>query len=234
MKPVRIQGEAGVEGLVVEDRSGREMIIACDAVAMGYGLKPETQMAELAGAKFIFDDDFRLWLPEIDADGRAGPYLYLAGDGAAIGGADAAEASGILAALALLADKGHSVSQVDLAWLRQTIKRLRQFQRGLSKAFAWPHTLANALPDETILCRCENVSVAEIRSALSSGLIPSEINRVKAITRCGMGRCQSRMCGPALQEIIAAHCGNSVDSVGRLRGQAPVKPIPLSAAGLAS
>ena len=234
VKPVRIHGEAGVERLVVEDRSGREMIIACDAIALGYGLKPETQMAELAGAKFIFDDDFRLWLPEIDADGRAGPNLYLAGDGAAIGGADAAETSGILAALALLTDKGHSVSQADLAWLRHTIKRLRQFQRGLSKAFAWPHTLANALPDETILCRCENVSVAEIRSALSSGLIPSEINRVKAITRCGMGRCQSRMCGPALQEIIAAHSGNSVDSVGRLRGQAPVKPIPLSAAGAAS
>lgn len=228
--PLRIEGERGVEGLVLRGPDGRETRIACDAVALGYGLKPETQLAELAGAAFRFDDQFRLWLPVIDDDGRAAPGLYLAGDGAAIGGADAAEASGTLAALALLADKGHAIPRTEIDQLRKRIERLRKFQRGLASAFAWPQRAAAALPDETIVCRCENVSAGEIRTALRANLIPPEVNRVKAITRCGMGRCQGRMCGPALQEIVAAESGASISATGRLRGQAPVKPVALSAA----
>ena len=232
--PARVLGETRVEGLVVTDRDGRETTIECDAIALGYGLKPDTQLAELAEARFSFDDDFRLWLPDIDEDGRAGPDLYLAGDGATIGGADAAEASGTLAALVLLHDKGRSVAQADMLSLRNKVRRLRQFQRGLAKAFAWPHASAKTLPDETILCRCENVSVGDVRDALAADLIPAEVNRVKAITRCGMGRCQGRLCGPALQEIVAAHSEISMASVGRLRGQAPVKPITLSSAEASS
>jgi NADPH-dependent 2,4-dienoyl-CoA reductase/sulfur reductase-like enzyme len=228
--PVRIEGCDHVETLVLRDGKGREMHIDCDAVALGYGLKPETQLAELAGASFAFDELFRMWLPIIDADGRAAPDLYLAGDGAAIGGADAAEASGTLASLALLADKGHTVTQSEVDRLRATIKQLRRFQRGLAIAFAWPHRDAGALPGETIVCRCENVIAGDIRAALGAGLIPPELNRVKAITRCGMGRCQGRMCGPALQEIVAAQSGAPVATVGRLRTQAPIKPIALSAA----
>ena len=228
--PVRIEGCDHVETLVLRDGKGREMHIDCDAVALGYGLKPETQLAELAGASFAFDELFRMWLPIIDADGRAAPDLYLAGDGAAIGGADAAEASGTLASLALLADKGHTVAQSEVDRLRATIKQLRRFQRGLAIAFAWPHRDAGALPGETIVCRCENVIAGDIRAALGAGLIPPELNRVKAITRCGMGRCQGRICGPALQEIVAAQSGGPVATVGRLRSQAPIKPIALSAA----
>jgi hypothetical protein len=74
------------------------------------------------------------------------------------------------------------------------------------------------------------VTVGEVRASLDADLIPPELNRVKAITRCGMGRCQGRMCGPALQEVVAAHAARPVAQVGRLRGQAPVKPVALSAA----
>ena len=43
----------------------------CDAIALGYGLKPETQLADLAGTEFAYDPDFRLFLPKIDGFGRA-------------------------------------------------------------------------------------------------------------------------------------------------------------------
>jgi hypothetical protein len=49
-----------------------------------------------------------------------------------------------------------------------------------------------------------------------------------------MGRCQGRVCGPALQEIVAAATARDGAAAGRLRGQAPVKPIALSAAGEAA
>jgi hypothetical protein len=66
---------------------------------------------------------------------------------------------------------------------------------------------------------------------MAQALGPVEVNRVKAMTRCGMGRCQGRVCGPALQEIVAGASGQDGAGAGRLRGQAPVKPIALSAAG---
>lgn len=55
------------------------------------------------------------------------------------------------------------------------------------------------------------------------------MNRLKALSRVGMGRCQGRTCGVAAAEILAQACGSSPAAVGRLRGQAPLKPLPFSA-----
>jgi hypothetical protein len=54
------------------------------------------------------------------------------------------------------------------------------------------------------------------------------MNRLKALCRVGMGRCQGRMCGVAAGELLAQCTGRPVQAVGRLRGQAPVKPIPFA------
>lgn len=229
--PVAVEGGSRVEALLLRDARGRERRFACDAVALGYGLKPETQLADLAGAQFAYDPDFRLHLPTIDGMGRAGPGLYLAGDGVRIGGADAAEASGALAAHAILTDLGQPQDIAAARRLARQGARLRAFQRGLARAFAWPGAQIAALPDSVTLCRCENVTFGEVRAAMGRELGPLEVNRVKAMTRCGMGRCQGRVCSPALQEVVAAKAGGDGAAAGRLRGQAPVKPIMLSAAG---
>ncbi|WID98958.1 NAD(P)/FAD-dependent oxidoreductase [Bosea vestrisii] len=229
--PVAVEGEGRVEALLLRDAQGRERRFACDAVALGYGLKPETQLADLAQAEFAYDLDFRLYLPKIDGLGRARPGLYLAGDGVRIGGADAAEASGALAAHAILADLGQPQDIAVVRRLARQVERLRAFQRGLARAFAWPAAQIAALPDSVMLCRCENVRIGEVRTVMAKELGPIEVNRVKAMTRCGMGRCQGRVCGPALQEIVAAKAGCDGAAVGRLRGQAPIKPIALAAAG---
>lgn len=227
---VAVEGEGHVAALIARDHQGREKRLACDAIALGYGLKPETQLAELAGAELRFDPNFRLWLPKIDEDGRAGPSLYLAGDGVAIGGADAAEASGQLVAYAALFDLGIDADSRTQRALRARVSRLRRFQRGLARAFAWPSASVTTLADEVVLCRCENVTVGDIRRAMDQPLGPTEVNRVKAMTRCGMGRCQGRVCGPALQEVVASYAGIPPQAAGRLRAQAPIKPLALSVA----
>jgi hypothetical protein len=56
-----------------------------------------------------------------------------------------------------------------------------------------------------------------------------ELNRAKSYSRIGMGRCQGRLCGHAAAAILAGKLGVSVDSVGRLRGQPPIKPVPVAA-----
>jgi bacterioferritin-associated ferredoxin len=105
---------------------------------------------------------------------------------------------------------------------------LRRFQRGLARAFAWPVGAIHDLDDHTMVCRCEGISAAELRASLRADFGPTEVNRLKAITRCGMGRCQGRFCGLAAAELTAQELNMPLEAVGRLRGQPPVKPIPLA------
>ena len=130
-------------------------------------------------------------------------------------------------AAAALQRAGAAVDERAMARLRAKVARLRAFQRAIARAFVWPAARAAALPDDMALCRCENVRVGEVRAAILAAQVPPEVNRLKAITRCGMGRCQGRFCGPALQEVVAAQAGRPVVEAGRLRAQAPVKPIAL-------
>ena len=225
-----IEGGDWVEGIAFRDATGQPRRIEGDAVALGFGLRAETQLADLAGATMRFDPVFRQWLPATDAAGRAAPGLYVAGDGAAIGGAAAAELSGQLAAWAILADGGGKVPDGEMQSLGRRLARLRGVQRGLARAFAWPAQWLEATPEDTLLCRCEGVTLGALRAAATLPLGPREVNRAKALTRCGMGRCQGRFCGLAMAEAMAQATGQPLEQVGRLRGQAPVKPIPLDAA----
>ena len=230
VKPLEILGDAadGVSGIRFRVGDGAEQMIACDAVAMGHHLRPETQLADLARCKFAFDPVTRQWLPERDGDGRSSiAGVYLAGDGAKILGARSAEASGRLTALAALGDLGLPVDKGEMASLRGDVGTYAKFARGLATAFPWPAEQAGALPDEAILCRCEGVTAGDLRAVMrETGA--KEANRAKAFSRVGMGRCQGRYCGLAAAELIAAQAGIPVERVGRLRGQAPVKPINIS------
>ncbi len=102
-----------------------------------------------------------------------------------------------------------------------------RFRRGLAVAFPWQAAAASELSDEVVICRCESVTAGEIRETVrDKGAI--EVNRAKALSRVGMGRCQGRYCGHAAVEVIAAATGLPVEQVGRLRGQVPVKPLSIN------
>ncbi|MEO7657065.1 MAG: NAD(P)/FAD-dependent oxidoreductase [Sphingomicrobium sp.] len=227
--PLAVEGEDGVTAIRYRLASGEERRIACDAIGMGYHLRSETQLADLAGCPFLFDTTTQTWRPEADADGRsprAG--VYLAGDGAKVFGADAAEAAGELAALALTSDLGLPVDEARVARLRTRLKMFDRFRRGLATAFPWPSTLAASADDGVMVCRCEGITAGTIREAATVKDAP-ELNRAKALSRVGMGRCQGRFCGAAAAEILAAARGVPLEQVGRLRGAAPVKPISFTA-----
>lgn len=229
--PVEISGspQSGVSGVRVRDGRGREHAFECDAVALGYHLRSEAQLADLAKCEFRFDAASRQWLPRIDEDGRSSVRgIYLAGDGVRLAGADGAEAAGRLAALACLADLGIKRSEPEVAELRATVQKMERFRQGLLQAFPWPHQAAAVLPDSTVVCRCEVVTAGELRTTVKE-LGACEINRAKALCRVGMGRCQGRYCGHAAAEIVAHAAGIPVEQVGRIRGQGPVKPLPIAA-----
>jgi hydrogen cyanide synthase HcnB len=214
--------------------SGDRLEVDCDAAAIGYGLKAETQLADLAGATFGFDTTNRQWLPLTDTYGRAQdrPGLYLAGDGAGILGADAAELRGKLAAAAVLSDAGDSFGSFDPNAALRQLQKWQKFHAALDLALPFPHEAAAEIDDEVVLCRCEQVTVGDMRGVVGV-LGARDINRTKAYCRLGMGRCQGRLCGTAAAEIMAAQLGVSIDSVGRFRSQPPIKPVPVSALRLA-
>ncbi|MGU7783139.1 FAD-dependent oxidoreductase [Burkholderia sp. PU8-34] len=230
IEPIEIHGDPaqGVSAVSFRDARGTIERVACDAVALGYHLRPETQLADLAGCAFRFDADTRQWLPQLDDMGRSSvERVYLAGDGVRVLGADGAEAAGSLAALAVLKDLGRPVDDARVAELQRERAKRDRFRSGLAQAFPWPAQQAAHLSDDTILCRCEGVSVGELRRVIrEEGAC--EANRAKAFSRVGMGRCQGRYCGHAGAEVIAAAAGVPLEAVGRLRGQAPVKPFPIA------
>jgi NADPH-dependent 2,4-dienoyl-CoA reductase/sulfur reductase-like enzyme len=208
-------------------RDGVEKTISCDAAGLGFGLKAETQLADLAGCNFRFDPASRQWLPERNADGESTVSgVYLAGDGAGMGGADAAELAGERVGLAIGARCGRPRDAVRIAAIDRDLARLARFRTGLEQAFPVPAQELSSLPDDTILCRCESIRIGQAKASIRDfGVV--EMNRMKAITRVGMGRCQGRICGLAAAELLAAETGQDVAAVGRLRGQPPVKPIPM-------
>jgi bacterioferritin-associated ferredoxin len=105
---------------------------------------------------------------------------------------------------------------------------MNAFREGLARAFPWPHGQAEALPDTAVLCRCEAVTAGELRRCVHE-MDSREINRAKAFSRVGMGRCQGRYCGHAAAEVLASAAGIPIEEVGRLRAQAPVKPMLMDA-----
>ena len=80
--------------------------------------------------------------------------------------------------------------------------------------------------DDTIVCRCEEVSAGQIRAAAADGHLDS--NQVKFLTRCGMGPCRGRQCAQAVGHIIAAASGRTVAETGHYRERPPVNTLTLA------
>jgi NADPH-dependent 2,4-dienoyl-CoA reductase/sulfur reductase-like enzyme len=220
----RIDGQRRVQSLTWSNAKS-QYPLDCDAIAFAHGLRSETQLADLLGCEFAWNPLNRAWLPQRDRAGRSSvTEVYLAGDGAGIMGADAAEMAGERAALALLEDIGYLIPSQRPAQLEQALERIGDFRQGLERAFAFPEHWAADVADDVMVCRCEEVRAGDIRQVVREG--HWEINRVKAHCRVGMGRCQGRMCGAAAAEIIACESQRAVSDIGRLRAQAPIKPLP--------
>ena len=121
---------------------------------------------------------------------------------------------------------GVAVDTARAAELERKLDRITGFRHGLERAFPVPDDWAAHAPDDLVICRCENVTAGSLRQTIAEAGA-SELNRLKALSRVGMGRCQGRMCGVAAAEILAHATQQPLQQVGRLRGQAPIKPIPI-------
>ena len=226
VRPDEVLGEGHVDGIRFRS-AGRVREVECDALAYGFALRPETQLADLAGCDFRFEERDRAWLPASDRLGRTSRIgVYVAGDGAGIAGADAAEIRGQLAAIALLRDRGLPFDEGAERALLAKLDHIYRERLIVEKAFPFPRDWFDTIAGDVTLCRCEEIALRDAQAAIRQGDV-REINRLKALTRVGMGRCQGRMCTAAAAELLASVQDKTPAEAGRIRAQAPVKPIPL-------
>lgn len=209
--------------------AGAQRSLACDSVVVGHGLVPGTDVTRLLRARHRYARESGGWIAETDGDGRTSVSgLYLAGDGAGIAGAAAAGAHGELAALAVALDLGaltkaaHAQARTPL--LAQWQKSAR-FGHAMAGLMAMRKGLVASIPPDTIVCRCEDVTRADIDEAARQGA--RDMNQLKAWTRCGMGPCQGRTCGDVAGALLAQHTG-SRESAGVFTGRAPLRPVSLA------
>ena len=192
------------------------------------GVIPRTHILNSLGAKHLWDPLQRYWYPALDDSGRTSlDGIFLAGDAGYVHGGDASITKGTLAGIAA-AKRLKVISDNEAAFRsKSSLKKLRitRFARGFLRYVFAPNPNIFRVPDTTIVCRCECITAGDIRKVASEG--NKDINEVKLFTRCGMGPCQGRMCGPALAELTAGVHSTSPKNVGTLQIRQPFRPITL-------
>jgi thioredoxin reductase/bacterioferritin-associated ferredoxin len=209
-------------------RAGERRRMTVDSVAIGHGLVPATDAARLLRAAQQYDPARGHWQPTTDAGFRASlPGLYVAGDGAGIAGADAAFLQGQIAGLSAAMDHGRAVPTQEIAALRRRTARAGAVGTAMARLSAPRAGQIGAITAETTVCRCEDVTRAEIDRAIGQGA--RDANQLKSWTRCGMGPCQGRVCGDIAGALLAVGTGRARAEVGVFTARTPLRPLPIEA-----
>jgi NADPH-dependent 2,4-dienoyl-CoA reductase/sulfur reductase-like enzyme len=227
----------GVRGLRAIGRARLERIvweggeIAAEHLFLHEGVIPNTQISLALQLAHRWDEAQLCWRPAFDEWGRTSlPAIAIAGDGGGIAGAEAAALSGRLAALdaaAALGRIGEAERDRRAGPIRAKLARERAIRPFLDALYRPGGAVLAPADDDTIACRCEEVTVGQIRRAVRLGA-PGP-NQLKAFTRCGMGPCQGRICGPVVGAVIAETRGVPIRDIGTYRPRAPYKPITVGA-----
>ena len=177
------RGGARIEEVDITNGAAMQTI-ACDILCAAFGLIPNTELARLLGCAMahgavVVDDQ------QQTSRSRA----YCAGEPTGIGGMELALVEGEIAGLS---SAGRTAEALALSPRRA---RLRTMATAMELAFALRHELRALATADTIVCRCEDVRLEAIDPAWS-------MRKAKLYTRAGMGPCQGRVCGAALEFLF--------------------------------
>jgi len=225
---LQAEGRQRLERLRYRCEDGRSGEVSADVLLVHEGVVPSIHMPLALGCDVTWHAGQQCFVPVLDAWGESSKQnVFVAGDGAGIGGAEAAEIRGRLAGLRVasrlgaLSDAGvEQAARPERAALSRALA-LRPF---LDALYA-PRAQIFAPADATLACRCEEVTSGELRARAADGR--PGMNQLKAFTRAGMGPCQGRQCAYTMAHIIAAAQQRPIADVGLFRIRPPLKPVTL-------
>jgi thioredoxin reductase/bacterioferritin-associated ferredoxin len=214
--------------------AGTEQEVACDTLCVGYGFVPFSNLTQMMGAKHAYRPDLGGVTPVRGESMETSlPGVYAVGDGAGIGGIYSSQIEGQIAGIAAAAELGcqASTAREAIECLRPALGRERAFQKLYSDLFTPGPGVYELASDDTLVCRCEGVTLGKLRQTLARGA--SSVMEVKNASRSGMGECQGRMCGSFLTHYLASQLGKPSEELGAYPVRPPVFPVPIQAlAGL--
>jgi len=207
---------------------GKTQRIDTRLLMLHQGVIPALHVAAAAGCETRWNEVQQCWQAQVDDWGETSQAgIFVAGDAAGIGGARAAWLSGQLAGLQI----AHQLGRLDQDARDRSARSIRNARerhlaiRPFIDAYYRVDEASLAPLDETLACRCEEVTVAEIRALAAMGC--SGPNQAKAFTRCGMGPCQGRFCASTMERVFAREQAAEPNQVGRFNARPPLKPVTL-------
>lgn len=202
---------------------GSEIEYPVDVACMNYGFLPQGELARALGCEFKLDADLASWKATRDTDGRTSVNrVFIAGDAAGLGGARVALAEGEIAGCAIANDLG-ATGAAEPQRSRRKLQRGRRFQDALWTMFRAPSPPTRFTEPDTLVCRCEDVTLRELKSAISDNC--HSLAAVKKLTRAGMGRCQGRYCAMTLASVAADLGFEKADADSFFAPRPPCKPV---------
>jgi NADPH-dependent 2,4-dienoyl-CoA reductase/sulfur reductase-like enzyme len=206
---VAAHGDDRVESVVIARPDGAGMReIAVDAACVGWGFVPSVDIARSLGCREVAHPVRPISTVVVDAAQRTSvPGVFAAGEITGIGGAVMAGAEGTIAGAAAAGDTPPSRAVT-------TRRRAARTAAAFDRAYPIPAGWLDRLEPDTVVCRCEDVTWQQVTDVIADGI--ADVRAIKGQVRCGMGWCQGRICGPALQLATAARAGRPVAVVGDL------------------
>ena len=232
---LRAEGDGQVERAVTADVDmnwhpipGTERAWEVDTICVSYGFISSVELPGLAGCKINYVPKWDSWVPEHDSDMRTSlPGIFVAGDGAGLGGAIVAADEGRIAGANAALELGYG-SDKPAHPASSSYRRLRvlsRFRAVLDGIWQFRPGLYDIIDDDTLICRCEEVTYKEVKEAITDGA--EDLNQVRSWTQAGMGLCQGRYCQTHLAYLLAAAKGRPVETAGTYTVRPPGKPVPI-------
>ena len=234
---VEARGDNRVEEAVIAevDKEWRPVeatrrTLKVDTVCLGYGLVPSTEITRLAGCRHRYEPFLGGWVPVRNSDMETSAAdVFAVGDGAGVAGSSMAMLEGRIAGITVSQSLDRISSREALRRKKPYLKEMKKIQRlrDALDRISYPRPgLFELADDDTVICRCEELTLGDIKAAIGKGYV--EMNELKRISRMGMGRCQGRMCAPVVQEIIAGLTQTPAAEIKYLNQRPPTKPVPVS------
>lgn len=214
----------------INGRTDRGRFIACDAVLMSQGFNSANDLCAQLGVALAWNPLMQTWAPVRDDSFRTSvESVWAIGDCAGIGGSKVAALEGTIAGNAVAAALGgRPESQLTDRVTGRLLRRLRaldRFRRGMDEMFSVDASILELATPDTIACRCQSVTVDEVRQATLTGA--PTVHGAKLWTRAGMGICQGRSCGHIVDSIVTSAAGSPADmgTHSRSRSRFPIRPV---------